>query len=320
MTGFNYSKDKSGGAETVARYVENNFLDDLDNVKKARWYFIPSTDNPKNINMWDTNVVWVHLPSPWLSVEIPDFKNLFTNSYIKDHVYMYVVQSEWHKNDLSSAFDISPDKIVVIPNPVEIDKCFVGPKNTDRLKILYSSQISRGLHVLSKALQYMEDDNFDIYVNNVNPNNLFPEHEEFDSRFIYRNRLPREEYFEDLSTVDILAYPCVWEETFCIVAAEALASGVRVVATDVGAISETTGGYAKIVNLPKSDHFGTRKELKYIDDSAKLFAKALDEELAAYRAGKFDYTGQIAYVKSKFNDDASRKAWEELDKKLAPRI
>jgi glycosyltransferase involved in cell wall biosynthesis len=236
---------------------------------------------------------------------------------------MYVVQSEWHKQDIATAFDISPDKIFVIPNPVAGDKCFVGTKNNDRLKLLYTSQLPRGLHILSKALEYMEDDNFDIYVNNARTEgvDLFPEHVEFSDRFIYRGRLDRDEYLEDLANTDIMCYPCVWEETFCIVAAEALASGVRVVTTNVGALPETTGGYARIVELPDRDSFTNGKqEKKYNDECARRYAKVLDEELRAYREGKFDPTEQIEYVKRSFNDGVLRKYWEELDKKLAPRM
>ena len=43
------------------------------------------------------------------------------------------------------------------------------------------------------------------------------------------------------------AYPSTFDETFCISAAEAIAAGLKVIATDRGALRETTLGYADLI-------------------------------------------------------------------------
>ena len=316
MSIFPYDSKKTGGAEVVAKYVDSYMLAGLNNVNRAKWFIVPSYDNPEELSLWDVNIVWVHLPSPWINIEPDRFKSLFVNPYIRQHVSMYVVQSEWHKNDLITAFDISPNKIFVMPNPVELSKCFVGKKNTDRLKLLYTSQIGRGFHILDRALKYIKDDNFDVYVN-VSSLDTFVEKDQFSDRYIYRERLPRDEYFDDLSTVDILPYPCIWEETFCLTAVEAMASGARVVTTNIGALPDTTGGFARTIDLPYVDFSKKGEDEIYFEKVAKLFAKALDEEIKDYRLGRFNPTEQINYVNNRFNDGVTRKYWEELDKKLA---
>ena len=50
-----------------------------------------------------------------------------------------------------------------------------------------------------------------------------------------------------LKPVAFLFYPSVYFETYCISALEAIAAGLKVVTTDIGALSETTLGFADLV-------------------------------------------------------------------------
>jgi glycosyltransferase involved in cell wall biosynthesis len=50
-----------------------------------------------------------------------------------------------------------------------------------------------------------------------------------------------------LKPVSFLFYPCVYFETYCISALEAIAAGLKVVTTDIGALSETTLGFAELM-------------------------------------------------------------------------
>jgi glycosyltransferase involved in cell wall biosynthesis len=56
-----------------------------------------------------------------------------------------------------------------------------------------------------------------------------------------------------------LAYPCTHIESYCIVAQEALAAGLKLISNDLGALPETTMGYADLLpvqglTIPREEH------------------------------------------------------------------
>ncbi len=93
----------------------------------------------------------------------------------------------------------------------------------------------------------------------------------------YRGSIDNEELRSELPTFDILAYPNTFEETSCIAVIEALSAGLRVVTSSLGALPETTEGWARMYS------FIHNKERH-----AKVFAEILSEEIEKIRTGELD--------------------------------
>jgi glycosyltransferase involved in cell wall biosynthesis len=104
-----------------------------------------------------------------------------------------------------------------------------------------------------------------------------------------------------------LFYPCTYPETYCIAAVEAIAAGLKVVSTQLGALPETTLGYADLLKLPPgTDLVGL----------AKLF-------MAPMRAAEADFLARPdAWAEERFSQSqavnrlcswkARAKEWEVL--------
>ena len=109
----------------------------------------------------------------------------------------------------------------------------------------------------------------------------------------YRGVVPNDELRRELQSVDILAYPCDYEETSCISVIEALEAGCRVVCTSLAALPETTGCWARLT--PVGD--------------AGAFAEALAEEIAWQRPYA---TEQQHWAREAYGWDRRISEWRQL--------
>lgn len=308
---ISYNVEKFGGTETVARYIEDNILNDTKNLKNVNWIVIPGrVDKYLEKIKPGFNIVWCHLPSSEILKDHIEIKKFFINKNIVDMINIYLVQSKWHKNDLHTKFGIPLEKIYVINNGLIMQEFptenIYEKHKSKNLKILFMSQKTRGLDILLKSLKYVKDKNIEVISNSCNCSNCSSLIT--DKRVTFTNHLNRKEYTDLLLSSNILAYPCIWDETFCIVASESMAAGLKIITTNAGALPETTAGYATIVNIPLNK-MNKIKEKKLI----KSFGKTLNKEIKKYRRG-FDPAEQIEYSLNNYSWHMIFYKWRSFDK------
>ncbi len=121
------------------------------------------------------------------------------------------------------------------------------------------------LHIWSSMKLYLEDDS---------PYNHLYERARAMPRVIYHGIAPNPELRAALRSMHFLVYPCTFEETACLAVIEAMASGCRVIVPSLGALPETTGGYARVYPWNPDAH-----------EQAATFSEILADEMTTPWAG-----------------------------------
>ncbi len=120
----------------------------------------------------------------------------------------------------------------------------------------YTSMPYRGLHQLVQVIGQMKGEtHFDIYSamqTYREPDDAFaPLYDQVKAarRTSYHGAVAQSALAGELRNIAFLAYPCSFVETYCIAALEAIAAGLKVVSFDLGALRETTLGFADLQTL-----------------------------------------------------------------------
>ena len=207
----------------------------------------------------------------------------------QDKIYRFVFVSNWQAEQFRKIYGIPGVRTQVIQNAcIDVSGRSSGPR--DKVKLCYVSTPWRGLDVLLMAWELLNPIDAELHIfsstkiygrdfaiNNENYyQELYDKCEKLEG-VVYRGSIDNEELRKELPTFDILAYPNTFEETSCIAVIEALSAGLRVVTSSLGALPETTEGWARMYS------FIHNKERH-----AKVFAEILSEEIEKIRTGELD--------------------------------
>jgi glycosyltransferase involved in cell wall biosynthesis len=228
----------------------------------------------------------------------------------------FVFVSHWQSEKFRQIFNIPSIKTEVIQNAcLRIpDREIKVPEG--KIKICYTSTPWRGLDILLRAWEINPPENCELHIFSSTKiyGKEFADKEEFKFKklyekaenlpnVVYRGAVRNEDLRNELVDFDMLAYPSAFEETSCISVIEALSAGLRVVTSNLGALPETTEGWARLYpfKVDKETH-------------AEFFSNVLNEEVSKLRKGELQdhLTNQIKMYKKKWSWDEREKEWRKF--------
>lgn len=222
-------------------------------------------------------------------------------------INQFVYVSHWQSEQFRKQYNVPGYKTQVIKNAcLDVKQRQTGPRS--KVKLCYTSTPWRGLDVLLHAWELTNTQDCELHifsstkiygkdfaVNNENQyQELYDKCEALEG-VVYRGSVSNEELRNELPTFDILAYPNTFEETSCIAVIEALSAGLRVVCPNLGALPETTEGWARMYP------YLANKKLH-----ALKFADILEEEIQKIKNGDLD-----SHLEQQVQTYASRWSWDQ---------
>jgi glycosyltransferase involved in cell wall biosynthesis len=242
-----------------------NDADSIDRMRRTSFDAIVSlTANPFPLRELFGQAVPIHL---WTGH--PDHQppvQCLTHEQVRDQWDGFVFVSEWQRNCYIARFGLEPARTAIIRNAIapvfenrfaDMD-AMVSAKASIPCRLAYTSSPDRGLqllmamfplltrpthlHVYSSMALYVPGEADVPYRELYEQCRTTPSVE-------YFGAIPQPELATSLESVSILAYPNIVPETGCITAMEAMASGCFVVTSNLGALAETTEGFASLIDV-----------------------------------------------------------------------
>ena len=225
--------------EMLQKYVSKDILDQVQICTSIPGK-VPIDPNKLNI-LWQKN-----------AYNQPNLQEFFRNKDRHKEYDWYVFNSHWNYEKFRYYFDIPTERSVVIKNGLDIFPKRKIYKKGDPIKIIHHCTPWRGLNVLLLAMQDIKDPNItlDVYSSSKVYGSEFSDDNDKDFYPLYEQakQLPNVNYIgykpheyikEVMPNYDMFVYPSIFEETSCVSALEALASGVHVITNNFGALYET---------------------------------------------------------------------------------
>ena len=307
---FPWDTNNLGGTEVGVRWFHKNVLPEMTNIRNYRCISLPGA--PRNLEeVFDSqrNIVWLHLTPDQID---DNGLNVLKRQDFLDTVDHFIVLSEFHKKKTVSQLGVNPEIVHVIEYPLyDIEYNESKFEDVDKVRIVHGSQAVRGLEVLLQStLQIQEDFQLDIY------NDFYPEKYENvdleklleDKRITFYGKTPRKTVMRKFANSHIHAYPSIFEETSCLVQAEALASGNLCVYSNVGALPETSRKHGIMVDFISN---------KNMDKIVKEYAESLVDAIEIIKNKKFDPSQQIEDISKYRGSERIIQQWLNLDNSLS---
>jgi len=272
---------------------------------------IGSICHPQLIQKDKTNVVWQHL-----SYDQPNVQYMRDRKFV-DSVDYFIYVSHWQYNKFREHFQIPEYKSFIIKNATPKFEAPIRNK-AGRIKLLYTSTPWRGLAILIKAIDILnktrDDFELDIYSSTRIYGDAFEESEKgkFDALFEkckstanvnFKGYGLNEQIRQALKDTHIYVYPSIFEETSCLAVIEAMSAGCHVVTTNYGALPETCGEFATMIEFDSS-----------VSNLIERYADTLNSVLDNYKNNlyKEDLELQTKYYEKYYSWNTRIEEWKNF--------
>lgn len=225
-----------------------------------RWEFLRDSPGPGKLNyfwaMDDVNVPFTHPLSDQGILQ-----------KVLQNCDAVIVLSNYHQQRWCQVFKVPPGKIFLSSMGIPLER-FAAPRfNLEKRprRAYYSSTPHRGLDVLLQTWPLIKAAVPDAELVVYSSLKVYgvPEMAEFQALYdlarqlpgvIYKGSVGQAELRQAAMASRVLAYPCIFPETGCVTAMEAMAAGCVVVSTSLGALPETAWRNPLVV--PQTDGWG----------------------------------------------------------------
>ena len=272
---------------------------------------IGSICHPSLIQKDKINVVWQHL-----SYDQPNVQYMRDRKFV-DSIDYFIYVSHWQYNKFREHFQIPEYKSFIIKNATPKFEVPIRNK-AGRIKLLYTSTPWRGLAILIKAIDILnktrDDFELDIYSSTRIYGDAFEEAEKgkFDALFEkckntknvnFRGYGLNEQIRQSLKDTHIYTYPSIFEETSCLAVIEAMSAGCHVVTTNYGALPETCGEFATMIEFDSS-----------VQNLIERYADTLNSVLDNYKNNlyKEDLEMQVKYYNKYYSWNTRIEEWKNF--------
>ncbi|MER9136034.1 glycosyltransferase [Mesorhizobium sp. M0830] len=256
-------------------------------------------------------VVWMHhdVDQPWVQ--------WCTDRELVDSVRCFVFVSYWQREQYLTTFGLPPDRCVVLRHALDLSPDPRLWETRSTWRCAYTSTPFRGLSVLLDAWQRLSPANAELhvwssmklYLEDDSPYQHLYDRALSMPGVLYHGIAPNSELRNTLRSMDFLIYPCTFAETACLAAIEAMAAGCRIIIPSLGALPETTAGYARVYpfNPDAQEH-------------AVTFAENLADELETPWGGRPGLSlSQQAHCAAVYDWPLRLHEWRQMIQRLTRR-
>jgi glycosyltransferase involved in cell wall biosynthesis len=253
------------------------------------------------------------------SYDQPAIQGLKDQENIKN-ISAIIFVSNWQELSAIAHLNLYNIKTAVIENGISppfenLFKDLEEFKNKKKELIgCYASTPFRGLKELLESSKFI---NYPIKIKIFSSMKIYnmPDHDyeelynqiKKSDKFIYYGSINKQELALEFKSSSFLTYPSTFEETFCITLIDSLAAGMHPVLNDLGALKETSNGFAS---------FLINKKLSFHKDYANLINDEINIKQNNYDVWCENHFNQIQIINEKYNYKNIAQKWINIIKDL----